>query len=92
MNVRNVELQLSEIQDRVFFLHSFMFWMRSRRLEVEIANEMIASGSYEGLPEAIFTCGRDPIPGKGATKGYIENDKTDLIEELNTSMMQDRLD
>ena len=82
MKVKDVELQLSEVQDRVFFLHSYLFWMRSRRMEVELANGMMAMGTYSDLPQAIFTCGKDPVAGK---RGAVVGEERDgLIDELNT--------
>lgn len=82
--VMNVETQLTEIQDRVFWMHSFMYWMRSRRLEVELANQIMATGTYEDLPEAIFTCGRDPMPG-GVLGAKLEGEERErVIDELST--------
>ena len=82
--VKNVETQLTEIQDRVFWMHSLMYWMRSRRLEVELANDIMASGTYDSLPQAIFTCGRDPVPG-GMSGAKLEGQDRDMVmDELST--------
>jgi hypothetical protein len=82
--VKNVEGQLTEIQDRIFWMHSFMYWMRSRRLEVELASQIMATGTYEDLPEAIFTCGRDPVPG-GILGAKLEGEARErVIDELST--------
>lgn len=77
-----MDAQLSEIQDRLFWSHSFMFGMRSRRLQVGTAVDVLASGTYPNLPVAIWTCGKELQAGSDFSK-YSSADKAALIDELN---------
>jgi len=77
-----MDAQLAEIQDRMFWSHSFMFCMRSRKLEVSTAVDILASETYPHLPAAIWTCGQELQAGKDFAKCTVA-DKAALIEELN---------
>jgi len=77
-----MDAQLAEIQDRLFWSHSFMFCMRSRKLEVSAAVDILTSETYPHLPAAIWTCGQELQAGKDFAK-YSPADKAALVEELN---------
>lgn len=80
--VSMIDAQLAEIQDRLFWSHSFMFCMRSRKLEVSTAVDVLATGTYPYLPAAVWTCGQELQAGKDFSM-YRPADKAALVEELN---------
>ena len=81
--IKGIDHSMCEIQDRLFWSHSYMYKMRSRPLEINTACDILASGTYDRLPESIWTCGKELQPGSDFHT-YSVADKTALVGEINT--------
>lgn len=57
-----VQNQLGQQLDEVFFAHALIYSLRSRPLEVDAARALSSSGCYESLPRAVFSCGAPLLP------------------------------
>jgi len=77
-----IETQLTEVQDRLYWAHNMMFSLRSRPLEIQVASEVLSSGTYHELPLSIFSCGKTIEPGI-EFKLYTEEQKKKMLEEMN---------
>ncbi len=78
--IRELEANMNLGTDRFFYMHAGLHGMRTLRDNVELAQDIVVTGTYRYLPEAIFTCGDVNQPGK---KRVEDIDKDAMIDDLN---------
>lgn len=73
-----IDMHLRESQDTLYFVHASLYNKRSRKLEVTIAKDIFARGTYSQLPAAIMNGGMAAAPELVST--------TQLLDDLNIAI------
>eukprot|EP01041_Mallomonas_annulata_P008923 gene8923-18462_t len=78
-DVNAQQSRLNQIQDTLFYAHMGLYGKRTRPLDVVIAKDILARGTYAHLPTSIFTCGLDLTP-KELNIEQLQNDLNMFIK------------
>lgn len=80
-DIRTREMQLNGVQDSFFFLHQSIYKRRRRALDVTMASDIMARGTYAHLPLSIFRF--DPNLSSALAETKIDTVSPGVREELN---------